>query len=202
METKIQLSEDELELMQNSEWILTKNRIIEKVIKGFGALSVQMQHELLSGRPLLEDTIIRSSPKISRGEKYEGLPYVILDYPRIFEKEDILAIRTLYWWGNYCSITLHIKGRYHLILQGKISNSLPGLSAKNMYISISDQEWNHDVNSRHYTLITALNEQNLQRDLSYRDFVKLTAKVEFSQWDKMEKGLFEAFTAFCMLIEA
>ena len=58
-----------------------------------------------AGRPGVE-------PKISKGEKYKGLPWVMLDYPRIFGKEDIMAIGTRFWWGHYFSVTLHLKGGY------------------------------------------------------------------------------------------
>ena len=43
---KIHLSEEELQLLQNAEWVLTKNKIIQKVYDLFGALSEQMQARL------------------------------------------------------------------------------------------------------------------------------------------------------------
>ena len=52
------------------------------------------------------------SPKISKGENYNGLPYVMFDYPRFFTKENVFAVRTFFWWANYFSVTLHLKGEY------------------------------------------------------------------------------------------
>ena len=54
--------------------------------------------------------IVQSTPKIAKGENYLQLPYVLLDYPRCFDKENIFAIRTMFWWGNFFSITLHLSG--------------------------------------------------------------------------------------------
>ena len=39
---KIQLSAEELSLVQNAEWLLTKNTIIEKVYAMFGELAHDM----------------------------------------------------------------------------------------------------------------------------------------------------------------
>jgi len=52
------------------------------------------------------------SPKISRGENYLGLPYLVLDYPRLFRPDAVLAIRTFFWWGHFFSSTLQLSGGY------------------------------------------------------------------------------------------
>ena len=41
---KIQLSPDELLLVQNGQWILTKNTIIQKVYHLFGSLAEEMKN--------------------------------------------------------------------------------------------------------------------------------------------------------------
>src|ERR1700722_6862028 len=97
--TKIKLSPDELSTAQNAGLILTKNAIIQKTISLFSMLSENMQHDLLNVE--LPQEIKTTAPKISKGENYQGLPYVVLDYPRLFGKENTFAIRTLFWWGNY-----------------------------------------------------------------------------------------------------
>ena len=70
-----------------------------------------VQENVNRGFNLPEEVLIQS-PKISRGENYNGLPYVMLDYPRCFGKEDVFAMRTMFWWGNFFSITWHLKGKY------------------------------------------------------------------------------------------
>src|SRR5438105_15186190 len=106
---KIRLSSKEMELVTNADWILTKNTIIEKTKILFGELQEVMTSTF---NPVAANDYTRVPPKISKGENYRGLPYLILDYPRLFEKENILAIRTMFWWGNFFSITLHLAGSY------------------------------------------------------------------------------------------
>src|SRR5664279_575656 len=102
-EAKIKLSEDELLLVQNAGIILTKNAIMQKAVSLFSLLAEGMKTE--SENAQLPVEVMVAMPKISKGEHYKGLPYVVLDYPRLFTQENIFAIRTLFWWGNYFSIT-------------------------------------------------------------------------------------------------
>src|SRR5438309_4807722 len=98
----------EMQLVTDAQILITKNTIIRKVYELFGKLSEEYREEVnckIAGQNLI-------SPKISRGENYLGLPYVILDYPRQFAKDDVFAIRSFFWWGNFFSITLHLSGSY------------------------------------------------------------------------------------------
>jgi len=103
------LSKYEMELVRDTEVILTKNRILKKVGSMFALLSEELAND---AKGQLPNELIMVPAKVSRGENYGGLPYLILDYPRNFKKEDTFAIRVLFWWGNFFSITLHLSGSH------------------------------------------------------------------------------------------
>src|SRR4051812_17613378 len=106
---KIQLSPAEQHLITNAEVLLTKNRVITK-IKG---LLEDVQDQMLQRAVTFSNAhIFQTGPKISRGENYLGLPYLVLDYPRVFQQHDIFAIRSFFWWGHFFSSTLHVSGHY------------------------------------------------------------------------------------------
>ena len=105
----VKLSPRELDIVCNADLILTKNNIIAKVYDLFGSLS---EYNVSTADQFLTEEIKNISPKISKGENYEGLPWVMLDYPRYFTANDVFAIRTYFWWGNFFSITLHVKGKF------------------------------------------------------------------------------------------
>jgi hypothetical protein len=197
---KIRFSEDELLLIRNSAWILTKNAVIEKVSIGFGELSVEMQKEVAEMAGELPEPVAASTPKISRGEKYQGLPYVILDYPRVFGREDILAIRTMFWWGNFYSVTLHAKGRFLPSVWKKITSREFSNSHPDLYISFSGNEWNHDVNSEDYQLLRVLQSKGLENRPVYQDFVKLTVKIDVGQWEDIRNMMAGSFSRLLKLV--
>ncbi|RYG23967.1 MAG: hypothetical protein EOO01_43830, partial [Chitinophagaceae bacterium] len=107
--TKLQLSAEELAMVGDSHWLLTKNSIMQKAYLLFGEAAASLQ-SALAGESGQGAEFFLPSPKIAKGENYKGLPYVMLDYPRHFGKEDIFAFRTMFWWGNFLSFTWHLKG--------------------------------------------------------------------------------------------
>jgi len=84
----VKLSDAEMKLVTDASFILTKNHIINKVYHLFGELSTIF--ETIAKQQHLPEDILQVSPKISRGENYESLPWVMLDYPRYFKQEDFL----------------------------------------------------------------------------------------------------------------
>ncbi|HXL58576.1 MAG TPA: hypothetical protein VN958_20075, partial [Chitinophagaceae bacterium] len=110
----VKLSKTELMLVCDEQFILTKNNIINKVYQLFGALSDHFFIGIKNTGNIFPLEVLTSYPKIYKGEQYKGLPYVMLDYPRYFVKDDAFAIRCLFWWGNFFSITLHLAGKYAL----------------------------------------------------------------------------------------
>ena len=110
--TKIALSEEELRVVTDTNWILTKQAITAKIYELFNQ-QVPVIRQKLDQLPVrFPPELIFSLPKISRGENYNGFPYVMLDYPAVFEKHKIFALRTMLWWGNFISVTLLLTGEY------------------------------------------------------------------------------------------
>src|SRR5437868_6529086 len=103
------LSIYEMKLVTDPEVLLTKNRIIQKVYELFGGLAEDYKDVLKAAGLFTSNEVVA---KISRGENYKGLPYVMLDYPRQFAKVEVFAIRSFFWWGNFFSITLQLGGQY------------------------------------------------------------------------------------------
>lgn len=199
--TKIHLSAEELQLIHNEEWILTKNRVIEKITHAMGQLGMEMQQTASQSKDRFVNELLHSNPKVSRGEKYEGLPYIILDYPRIFAKENILAIRTFFWWGNFCSITLHVRGDYQGSVSKKLMEHYQLFQNQEFYVSFQGNEWNHDLTTRNYHLLNTFTVLEMENAFRNAEFFKLCAKVEFNQWDKMETQLFTCFLMLLTLME-
>lgn len=183
------LSQDELQLVQNSNLILTKNAIIQKVYNMFGNLSDQLQMYTQHYKHLLPANCCDVLPKISRGEKYEGLPYVILDYPRLFGKEDMFAVRNFFWWGNYFSTTLHVRGKYlETVIQNLVAN-IELLSKKDWYISATGNEWTHNIYSKDFTLLNKYSKTTLLFALKKSAFIKTAVKLPLKKWSIAEKQL-------------
>jgi len=183
--SKIQFSQEELNLAENAEWILTKNGIIGKIMSVFGILADEYRKILEDKMALLPAEAFSFSPKISRGEQYQGLPYVMLDYPRVFSKEDVFAMRSFFWWGNYMSLTLHVKGKYKNFFWEKISKGMQLFSEENFSVAISNDEWRHDFEIENYTRVKGA-ELFFEEIMKQKEFIKLAKRWPITQANQME----------------
>jgi len=195
--TNVELSKNEMELVSNAEFILTKNRIIEKVYGLFGMLSESYKSILNEHKENLPAEISKSSPKIYRGENYLSLPYVMMDYPRIFLKENVFTIRSFFWWGNYFSITLQIGGKYFQQYKNSIHQNLKKEINEDYFVCVNDDMWQHHFETGNYK---ALREVNMEEILQ-KPFIKIAKKIKLSEWNDAEEFFAKSYAELLKLFK-
>jgi hypothetical protein len=191
VKAKIHLSPLETELIRNKEWILTKHSIINKVYKLFGELNEIYRQISEEEEFFLPEFYKNTGGKISKGENYEGLPFVMLDYPALFSRENIFAIRTMFWWGNFFSITLHISGE-RFKLSGDFFKLLAYLRENNFFVCVNEKEWHHSFEISNYVTVQELDEQRLEQ-ISNKNFFKISKNLELDKWNEAPEFLEKSF---------
>jgi hypothetical protein len=194
-QTKITLSEKEMQLVTNADWILTKNSIIKKVKQLLGQLQEKQIEVLRSKLDRLPSPVLKVPPKISKGENYQGLPYLILDHPRVFEKENILAIRTMFWWGHFFSTTLHLSGQYKKTFENKLISAFPQLKENGFFICIQSEQWEHHFEETNYKETGKLSQTEFETGILGSAFIKIAKKTSLKDWDDAEQKLLDHFNA-------
>ncbi len=197
--TKITLSEKELSLVTNAEWILTKQVIIEKVYLLFAESIPVIAEFLLKEKALLPPEVMYSEPKIYKGENYLQLPYVMLDYPRCFNRDNIFAVRTMFWWSNFFSITLHISGKYLTTVKKKLEKNRE-LIDNDFYIGVNENQWEHHFEPGNFLLFQELSEAKKVKLFDQNNFIKLALKYDLGQWNHMPVLLQEGYKKIAALI--
>jgi hypothetical protein len=198
-EAKIHLSALELELVNNTQWIFTKQIVIKKVQHLLGDLHDHYRKVVEEEKEFLPEIFRRAGGKITRGENYRGLPYLILDYPALFGKEDIFAVRTMFWWGNFFSISLHVSGKYFSCREN-IWQLLDALKKKNFWVCVNENEWEHHFQPHNYCMIHEMTEHQIN-DLNKKDFLKFGKKIELTAWDSIPLFLEQSFKEIIELIK-
>jgi hypothetical protein len=191
--TKIRLSEKEMELLTNSDWILTKNGILNKAIKLLESIRDRQELILESVKDQLPSILQQASSKISKGENYKGLPYLVLDHPRHFEKHNFFAIRTMLWWGNFFSITLHLSGQHKKRYESKLGASFPVLQKNGFYACINDNEWEHHFEPGNYREMQTMTNNEFAGLLHENAFIKIANKIPLDHWDDASELLTRHF---------
>ena len=188
-DTKVMLSVGELTMVNDKNIILTKQAIVIKAVELFNS-HIPFISKLFKDVFINDDSLSAAVPKISKGENYNGFPYVIMDYPAIFGKQNIFALRTMFWWGNFISITLHLKGKYKELYAPIILKNIIGES--DFYISTGEEEWQHDYFEKNYVKSHALSNE-VKSKIEGLDFFKISLKYELHHWNMMQSLLLEGY---------
>ncbi|HEY1114875.1 MAG TPA: hypothetical protein VGE66_15000 [Chitinophagaceae bacterium] len=180
-EAKIQFSRTEMELMNNADVILTKNRVLQKIKHLLEGLQTEMLYAVNRTPGLYVSPLLESTPKISRGENYLGLPYLVLDYPRQFDVVNIFAIRSMFWWGNFFSSTLQLSGDYKEEYLPNIEGAYESLARNKYFIAIHEDPWQHHFEEDYYKRIDHLDREEFTAYCRQYDHIKIATK--WSLWD-------------------
>ncbi len=182
---KVILSSGELAMATDKNIILTKVAIIEKAFALFAGLVPGITSAF---QPLLGQSrkLTSAVPKIYKGENYNGFPYVMMDYPAVFEKENIFAVRTMFWWGNFICITLHLSGEYKNYWEKNIFDKLK--ESPHFFVAINEDEWQHHFEKDNYVQFYLLNDKE-KKTLHEKRFIKVALKYELHHWNMMQSML-------------
>lgn len=178
----------------DADFLLRKNRIIEKVFLLFGALQKAMEAEpAIAGLQLPEG----QPAKISKGEQYQGLPYVVLDYPRQFGRDDIFACRSFFWWGRFFSITLHLAGASLDAYRARLAGLQQQLG--NWHVCVQENPWEHHFEADNYRAAGSLSGGEWE-GLMQGAFVKLARKYALEDWENIISNAVADYTALLKML--
>lgn len=183
--TNLALSDEELQLVTHTQWILTKRTVMDKAVLLLGVLSEKLQAYIQNEGIAFPGVVTNSVPKISKGENYKGLPYVILDYPRHFVKDDIFALRTLFWWGNFFSITLQLGGIYKQRYRQLLTDHLLQQKDDAVYLFTGTDPWQHHFEEDNYVLVANMEESRIREVMETGNFIKLAYRHTLEQWEQI-----------------
>lgn len=197
---KLMFSDEEQLLVNNTHWILTKRIILDKVNLLLGELAEEQKAIIEKEKGWLPHEVTGPSAKISKGENYLQLPYLMLDNPRWFDGENIFAVRTMFWWGNFFSVTLQLSGTYKALYQEKIYERLHTLD-QDIFICINESQWQHHFEGDNYINVKQLSPADLQDIIYKKQFLKLAIKFPLQQWDTIPALLQEYYRAIMAMLK-
>src|SRR6478672_8255980 len=196
-DTKLTFSPLEAELIQNREWILTKQSALHK-IEWMLSRQVAVIQSFIPPAIHSHAEIAASRPKISRGEKYLGLPWLMLDYPAVFSKTDVFAVRTMFWWGHFFSVVLHLSGKYKTMYETTVVDRIKS-NPREFYLGTGDLEWDHHFGEANFR--PAVSVLNQSTTILPDAFLKVALPFPLNGWEQIETQLAIAYKSLFELIE-
>lgn len=193
------LSPRELAIVNDAEFILTKHKIIQQVFALFKEQVpfIQEQFQNIWRALVFADGL----PKISKGEQYRGLPYVVMDYPAVFEKNDRFAVRTIFCWADAFSVTVHVRGKYKDLLKDRMLKNIVSHHNLPLYVAVNEKEWEHHFDEDNYLPIQQFTVTALATHFESLPHIKIALRYPLAQWNEMEQHLQEAYVIIASLIK-
>ena len=188
---KIALSPEEAELVMNTGWILTKQQITGKVYELMGAAAADLQR-LVTASGAVPEAVRLIPPKIARGENYRQLPYLMLDYPRLFDRQDTLAIRTFFWWGHYFSVNLQVSGCWLPGVEAKLREQSAWLAEQGYHICIHTDPWEQAFEPQNYMPLSEWIGRGKEPAASAHGFLKTGRFIRLDQWEDAPRFIRES----------
>lgn len=199
--SNIVFSVEELNLVQDEDLLRSKQVIIKKMYQLLADTETKLRPIILTKSNRLPEFTLAQSGKISKGENYRDLPYLVLDFPRQFTQEAIFAYRTMFWWGNFLSCTLHLQGTALDIFRSNLMRNLPHVD-KDVFFCIASTPWEYHYGTDNYMLVKEVPLERLNELITSKTFIKISRKLPLEQYDQLAEFSAETFELFWKAITA
>ncbi len=168
--------------MHDTDFLLTKAAVSVKVQSLLSETHAALRAYAQRRVDDLPSGMLERSGKISRGENYRQLPYWILDYPRNLANDDVFALRTMFWWGHYFSITFQLGGTSWESLRSTVRKRAEQLRAIDASLCVNADPWQHHRGQDNYTALSAMTASDLDNMLSEQTFLKVAVFLSVDEW--------------------
>jgi len=190
-------SQEEASFFLNPEPMILRQEIIKKLDGLLADVQTKLKSTLKEHNFVFpEDTDIERG-KISRGENYQGLPWMMLDFPRLFSRDDTLVCRTFCWWGNTFAAHLLISGG---ILPAALENLVRQERKKSaLSISVCANPWKHHYEKQYYLKLRDFSDEGLAGLVSKTEYLKLSAWFPLNKAEELPELVVGFFSEACNL---
>lgn len=199
MDNPISLDSKEFDYLCDTDFLITKHSISAKMIRLFQSTENKIKESLQEKIHLWPKQWLQKHGKISRGENYRKLPYIVLDYPRHFKDDEVFALRSMFWWGNFFSCTLHLKGSWINPLKENIISHLLANPA-DLFLCVNETPWEYHYGNDNYRLVRDIPQEEIKQIINDMPFIKLSRKLELSDWQRMPDFCVQSLEIFLSAI--
>ncbi len=170
-------------MIENTDFLITKVKIISEIVILFETTKERLRDTLEKSSINLISATELNNGRVFKGEYYRKLPFVTLDFPRIFEKGNIFAYRTMFWWGNFFSFTLHLQGEYLEQYRAKLVSNFEMLLDQDIYICVGETPWEYHYEKNNYTKLEFQHKKLIENN----SFIKLSKKIPLEKIESVSQ---------------
>jgi len=191
---------DEMRMICDTDFFPAKAEIIQKFHEEFMKLRDQLRVEfkktLLSLAPTGTDF---ETGQLVKGERFHDFPYVYLDFPKFFSKEEMFTFRSFFWWGHSLIFCWFLSGTRLDQYQKSLRACYATLSHEGVFLSTADTPWEWGLEKPHAVFLDQIGKEHLEEILAERSFLKLGCSIPLKSLEAPDVILHEGLRIFNLL---
>ena len=171
--------EDERQLISDRGFFERKLAITEKVRDIYSDLRGRLKEVLRPQAYLAPPGVDYTQGKLSGGEHHFDLPYIFLDFPRLFSRNATFAYRSIFWWGHHFLFTLILTGDFLPDYWERFLLGMDRLLGRGDFLATSLDPWEWRGGEENVQPIHAMNRARVAEVAGQHPFLKLIRFIPF-----------------------
>ncbi len=184
----IQFTDEEKEFLQNGHFFDLKYQITGKISNLFSEIEQNLKKTVSQSSYPFDPNVFLKAGKISRGENYNHCPYIVLDYPRLFVKNNIFALRTIFWWGHFYSNSFILSGKSLHENRSRLKDKITELKDTSWLICQYRTPWKLENEPDNYVKLSEIETGSLEKLIENHPFIKISALYSLQEYDKLSEN--------------
>lgn len=176
-----------MKLASEFDFFIIRESVLKKTETAFADLLLKYEKIISENGNFLPKEVFHSRGKISKGERLENCPWMALDYPRFFDKENIFLFRTLFWWGHFFSFNLVLSGHYSKPFLEPVLKNAAILNSRKFFLYTGNNVWENNLENKAFIKTQQTRNLNavIEEVQSKRQLIKVSGKLEVKKWDRL-----------------
>ena len=184
----------EVKLLNTVDIFLHKPAIMKKAEANLTALKQEII-KTLSQAPHPcppESDIVKG--QIVRGENHKGFPFISLDMPQMFSKNQMFTYRTLFWWGHDLIFSLILKQENQAPLIEKLIQLKEHPEWKDIQLATAPNPWEWEKDMKNFIPLFGTSDIKIRDTINSVKYIKICrfyslASSEFPKLNWADAGL-------------
>jgi hypothetical protein len=162
------LTKHELDFISDPVWMSLKQKVIRNVAGAMHGLGEWLMSTYFASSPL--------HFKVTRGENYLDMPYVVLDAPQLKANDLAGKLRIMFWWGHYISL------QYFVACDEQLSAKLSACADTDYMILTAGDLFNNQIDGECFIPVKQFTATDTGMSVT-----KICSKVPFTELENLQQ---------------
>jgi hypothetical protein len=198
----VNFSSEEADILKEREFFYARKALKDKLRRLFeGLREALLPHMEDSSRWVAPQGLDSRFGHLASGEYYQDLPYVYLDFPKHFSKQEIFAFRWMAWWGHHFFFAFISQGPCMETHRERLLQGWDQYCQAGLFLGLSEDLWDWRAEPGLVSPVVPATKEAASRLLGKHPFLKLLRVIAFDDPAVLGGQIIEEAVGFFLHLE-